>query len=54
MWTDRVISTDARLAAELQSKVNKSPVYFYEFGYDSPHSLKTMFGKRNFTSKIFS
>lgn len=48
MWTERAIAIDTILAAQMQSKANTSPTYFYIFGYESPHSLKTIWGKSEF------
>lgn len=45
MWTDRIIVVDTIMAAQMQSKANKSPTYFYQFGYESAHSLKTLWEK---------
>lgn len=39
MITDRVYLADGARAAKLQAAVNKSPVYFYLFGYRGKHSF---------------
>lgn len=52
MFTDRVFAEDILLAAEIQAKVTKSPVYVYSFGYDSRYSFKSLIGKPEFNGKI--
>lgn len=46
MITDRLIRVDSIMAAKMQTKVTRSPVYFYVFDYDSPQGLKALLGEK--------
>lgn len=43
MCGDRHFKTDANIAAKLQVKHNKSPIYFNIFGYRGQHSFSQIF-----------
>lgn len=43
--SDRMFNVDAERAARFQSKVSKSPVFFYEFNYRGKHSLSNHYAR---------
>lgn len=52
MWTERIFNIGIEKAVKIHAKVTKSDVYFYQFGYESKHSLKTKLSNNYYEGKV--
>lgn len=52
MWTERILNIDIEKGAKLHAAVTKSDIYFYQFGYESRHSLKKFLSNDYYKGKL--